>query len=967
MDHPETGAVPTTPKKSKATRHTRKAEPNPLSTTTKTAESKAIKPKSKPDPNVSSTPTTTAESKTTNRSGQPKPTGKASAPADSGNAGTTPAVKARQHSERRRRAPQPVKPKTSQTGPLVPATKEQRPPLVAARAAQRRPANRKPVKVPATQPVTQTEFEAREEDVGIDPSMTAKGKHCDGEDAAPSLAKNSTPPPPSQGTTSLKIGNPFFMVVDGKPYDGRRAAAFLASKVKDPAEILRAKMDRRWGYPLAKDTPGASQPASPARKRSTQPGSLELGVATAVPFPERSPCQTHSEATSHEVRSSPAPIASEEQSIIVLEETVQTEEKNVAPADVDRPPTADDDLVSSATPEISSDSLNTTSGEDTQQPDLGSEEQAASSIVESVLVPATDSETSTYADYAPASTSSPSVPAPSVTASADPARDATRAPEPAGDGVLLPSSLPEEEQPDDREHVDASRARDSSLMIDTSGTTPDGRSEVLQAQKLPGNPRHASPARKRSTPPESCDLDVSAAALSPDPLPCQTHPDALELRSPPPNNAAEEQFTIVPEDAVRAENETVASADVDCRPTADDDCVSSAVDEVYTDSVCTTSGKDTEQPDLGTDEKAASSVVESLLAPATDSETFTYSNHTPASTPSTSVLAPSLAASSDPAEDVIQAAEGVGISSSVPEDKQPYNRERVDAFFARNPSLVTGTGGATPDGLSEILQAQNLSDDPPPYSPARKKLSRKEKKAAASTRDDSSTSSRPAVEPVYPWIQPVLTIGPAHQPIHLWSQPQILAYGTALKPIYQLVYPRNQPQVLAHSPAYEPVYTWSQPQALAYAQVLPPLKPAPPRFDVAKIAGTRFQSPATNVQEVMKMLASIPNPWPPTTQSFPSAYLYTMTHEDPRSEIPPLLLDPARHSALSISILKSWQASEPSADSKYAVVRILNQVNAVLQERYGQWWNFAIEPFGSVSWGGETGDTADVDMTLKVG
>lgn len=47
-------------------------------------------------------------------------------------------------------------------------------------------------------------------------------------------------------------------------------------------------------------------------------------------------------------------------------------------------------------------------------------------------------------------------------------------------------------------------------------------------------------------------------------------------------------------------------------------------------------------------------------------------------------------------------------------------------------------------------------------------------------------------------------------------------------------------------------------------------------------------------------------------------------------------------------------------------MRILNQVNSVFRERYGQRFHFVIEPFGSVSWGGETGDTADVDMTLKV-
>ena len=141
---------------------------------------------------------------------------------------------------------------------------------------------------------------------------------------------------------------------------------------------------------------------------------------------------------------------------------------------------------------------------------------------------------------------------------------------------------------------------------------------------------------------------------------------------------------------------------------------------------------------------------------------------------------------------------------------------------------------------------------------------------------------------------------------------------------------------------------------------------APARPQVANIAGTRFQNPATNVREIIEMLDRVPNPWPSTTQPFPSAYRYTLTHPDPRSQIPAHLLDPTRHSPLSTSILESWRASEPSRTNKETVARILNQVNAVFRERYGKRFNLVIEPFGSVSWGGETGDTADVDMTLKV-
>ncbi|GHJ88447.1 hypothetical protein NliqN6_4849 [Naganishia liquefaciens] len=140
---------------------------------------------------------------------------------------------------------------------------------------------------------------------------------------------------------------------------------------------------------------------------------------------------------------------------------------------------------------------------------------------------------------------------------------------------------------------------------------------------------------------------------------------------------------------------------------------------------------------------------------------------------------------------------------------------------------------------------------------------------------------------------------------------------------------------------------------------------APVRSQVANIAGTRFENPATNMREVIEMLDRVPNPWPSTTQPFLSAYRYTLTHPDSRSQIPVQVLDSTRHSALSAAILESWRASEPSQANRETVARIVNQVNAVFRERYGKRFDLVIEPFGSVSWGGETGDTADVDMTLK--
>jgi hypothetical protein len=238
---------------------------------------------------------------------------------------------------------------------------------------------------------------------------------------------------------------------------------------------------------------------------------------------------------------------------------------------------------------------------------------------------------------------------------------------------------------------------------------------------------------------------------------------------------------------------------------------------------------------------------------------------------------------------------------------QPFDGQAAAAFLARNPGHLAGIYGATTDRRPGYLRAQNIPGNPRPQGSL---AEIRPANRSAQSMNQSDSWRRPANEP--------------HNP-------------------------RFRPQVPASNAGYG-----RRPN------------PNPCRFNVANVTGTRFQHPATNMREVIEMLDRVPNPWPPATQPFPSAYRYTLTNPDPRSEIPPALLDPTRHSVLSTSILESWRASEPSKENKEAVVRILNQVNAIFQDRYGKRFRFVIEPFGSVSWGGETGDSADVDMMLKV-
>lgn len=265
---------------------------------------------------------------------------------------------------------------------------------------------------------------------------------------------------------------------------------------------------------------------------------------------------------------------------------------------------------------------------------------------------------------------------------------------------------------------------------------------------------------------------------------------------------------------------------------------------------------------------------------------------------------------------------------------QPADSRAAVQLLARNPDALAGIQGATTDRRPHYLRAQNIPIRNPPSGG-----NQNQRQNQNQSRNDSNNSNQ--------------------------SQLHALLRSSAI--LSQPSPPLN---------GQNPADSWRRPAGNQRPHNRPPGQGqyAPPvrqnhgghRSNVARVMGTRFQEPAVNVRQVLELLESVPNPWSNTTQPFPSAYHFTLTHPDPRSIIPRELLDRARQSALTIAILESWRASEPSQKNKEIVVRILNQVNAVFKERYGQRFNFVIEPFGSVSWGGETGDTADVDMTLKV-
>ncbi|KAJ9104447.1 hypothetical protein QFC21_001942 [Naganishia friedmannii] len=136
----------------------------------------------------------------------------------------------------------------------------------------------------------------------------------------------------------------------------------------------------------------------------------------------------------------------------------------------------------------------------------------------------------------------------------------------------------------------------------------------------------------------------------------------LKLRSPP---SPAERFVVPVDPVVVAEKREVIPAEVYRRPTGADGSSSSfsassasesSTVPVSTDSITSSSGKNTQQPDLNLSDSEASSVVESLIASASVYETFTYSAYSLQATPTSSLTSPSESAVVDPIQQAKQAA-----------------------------------------------------------------------------------------------------------------------------------------------------------------------------------------------------------------------------------------------------------------------------------------------------------------------
>jgi hypothetical protein len=136
-----------------------------------------------------------------------------------------------------------------------------------------------------------------------------------------------------------------------------------------------------------------------------------------------------------------------------------------------------------------------------------------------------------------------------------------------------------------------------------------------------------------------------------------------------------------------------------------------------------------------------------------------------------------------------------------------------------------------------------------------------------------------------------------------------------------------------------------------------PLNPRPPTFTLP----SDFDSNLANAQ-VLELLKAAPSVFPDHDGPFLTAYAQTLIDRDPREEIYPPILQDA--DSFTLTCIESWRNSLPSEEVRETVSRIIWNVNEVIAARWPR-MNFVVEPFGSVSWRGQTGGQGDLDLVMR--
>ncbi|ORX40051.1 hypothetical protein BD324DRAFT_679114 [Kockovaella imperatae] len=101
-----------------------------------------------------------------------------------------------------------------------------------------------------------------------------------------------------------------------------------------------------------------------------------------------------------------------------------------------------------------------------------------------------------------------------------------------------------------------------------------------------------------------------------------------------------------------------------------------------------------------------------------------------------------------------------------------------------------------------------------------------------------------------------------------------------------------------------------------------------------------------------------------------SAYRRLLSVPSPRINIPSEILLKAKTDALESSVLRAWKATEPSPDTRKHIRSLLDSLTRRINLRLDfksqprSEPRFEVDVFGSVSWGGETGQSGDLDLVI---
>ena len=105
-----------------------------------------------------------------------------------------------------------------------------------------------------------------------------------------------------------------------------------------------------------------------------------------------------------------------------------------------------------------------------------------------------------------------------------------------------------------------------------------------------------------------------------------------------------------------------------------------------------------------------------------------------------------------------------------------------------------------------------------------------------------------------------------------------------------------------------------------------------------------------------------------------SPYALYSSMPSPRLRIRPHLLHATPPDGLQHSIMMSWAATEPTTETKEYLPKFLEKLSVTINSRLDDprtatlkgIRRFEVDLFGSVSWGGTTGQGSDVDLVLLV-